>query len=117
MNIMKRLYLVAGLVAILAIAVSAVTLTSHLVSAQGGDGDDRPITGSALDKATAAALQHTVGGTVIETEIGDDGAAYGIEIRSADGSQVEVNLDENFNVIGLEADDDGPNDQDGSTDN
>ncbi len=35
MSIAKRLYLVAGLVAILAIAFSAVTLTSHLTSAQG----------------------------------------------------------------------------------
>lgn len=35
MSITKRLYLVAGLVAILAIAFSAVTLTSHLTSAQG----------------------------------------------------------------------------------
>jgi uncharacterized membrane protein YkoI len=35
MSISKRLYLVAGLVAILAIAFSAVTLTSRLTSAQG----------------------------------------------------------------------------------
>jgi len=36
MTITKRLYLVAGLVAILVIAFSAVTLTSRLTSAQGG---------------------------------------------------------------------------------
>ena len=30
------------------------------------------------------------------------------ERRSTAGDQVEVNLDENFNVIGQEADDDGP---------
>lgn len=35
MSITKRLYLVAGLVAILAIAFSGATLTSHLTSAQG----------------------------------------------------------------------------------
>lgn len=44
-------------------------------------GDDQPLTGSALEKATAAALQHTGGGTVIESEVGDDGDAYGVEIR------------------------------------
>lgn len=37
MGLTKRLYLVAGLVAILAIAFSAVTLTSRLTSAQGPD--------------------------------------------------------------------------------
>ena len=83
----------------------------------GGSGDDdRPLTGSNLDKATAAALEQTGGGTVIETEVGDDGAAYGVEIRLGDGRVVEVNLDESFNVIGDEADDDGPNDQDGGAD-
>ena len=67
---------------------------------------DTPLTGSDLDRAVAAALDHTGGGEVTETEIGDDGAAYGVEIRLQDGSQVEVNLDADFNVIGSEADDD-----------
>ena len=35
-----------------------------------------------------------------------DGAAYGVEIRRPDGSQVEVNLDENVAVIGQGADED-----------
>ena len=73
-------------------------------------GDDQPLTGSALEKATAAALQHTGGGTVIESEVGDDGAAYGVEIRLDDGRVVEVGLDANFGVIGQESDDDGPGD-------
>jgi hypothetical protein len=69
--------------------------------------DDQPLGGSALDKAAAAALEHTGGGTVIETEIGDGGAAYGVEIRLDDGSVVEVHLDTAFKVIGQEVDDDG----------
>ena len=112
MSIAKRLYMGAGLVAILAIAFGAINLTSHVTSAQGGngDGDDQPITGSALDACTTAALEHTGEGAVTETEVGDDGAAYGVEIRLGDGSQVEVSLDKNCVVIGQEADDDGPND-------
>jgi uncharacterized membrane protein YkoI len=82
----------------------------------GGGDNDKPLVGSALDKATAAALAQVGGGTVTETEVGDDGAAYGVEVRLDDGSQVEVNLDANFNVIGQAADDDGPNDQDGAND-
>jgi hypothetical protein len=85
------------------------------LAASGGD-DDKPLTGSTLDDAVAAALDETGGGTVTETEVGDDGAAYSVEVRLDDGRQVEVNLDENFNVIGQEADDDGANDQDGPND-
>jgi len=80
------------------------------------DGGEQPLAGSTLEQATAAALQHTGGGTVTETETGDGGAAYGVEVRLADGSQVEVELDEGFNVIGQEADDDGPNESDGPND-
>jgi hypothetical protein len=79
-------------------------------------GDDQPLTGSDLERASAAALAHTGGGTVIETEVGDDGAAYGVEIRLDDGRVVEVSLDEDFRVVGDESDDDGPGDQDGQGD-
>jgi hypothetical protein len=72
--------------------------------------DDRPLTGSDLERATAVALEHTGGGTVTESEIGDDGAAYSVEVRLADGRQVEVNLNANFEVIGSSADDDGAGD-------
>ena len=71
-----------------------------------GGGDEQPLTGPDLEQANAAALQHTAGGTVIETEAGDGGAAYGVEIRLEDGSVVEVALDERFHVIGEEPDDD-----------
>ncbi len=67
---------------------------------------DQPLTGTDRERAEAAALEAVGGGTVIETEVGDDGAAYGVEIRRDDGSEVEVNLDESFTVIGTEADDD-----------
>ena len=77
-----------------------------------------PITGSALAKCTAAALAgQPEGSTVTETEVGDDGAAYGVEIRRADGSEIEVNLDAGCIVIGQEAEDDGPNGEDGPDDN
>jgi hypothetical protein len=68
-----------------------------LAIASGGD-DEHQLTGSALDQASPAALEHTGGGTVIEAEAGDDGAAYGVEIR-LDGSVVDVALDANFRVV------------------
>jgi uncharacterized membrane protein YkoI len=82
----------------------------------GGSDTDTPLTGSNLDRASAAALAHTGGGTVLETEIGDDGAAYGVEIRLDDGSVVEVSLDASFAVIDSTVDDDGPGGDAGSDD-
>jgi uncharacterized membrane protein YkoI len=104
------------IVLIVALVLALGALSAGIAIAAGVGDDDKPLTGSALDKASAAALKHTGGGRVVETEIGDDGAAYGVEIRRADGSQVEVSLDANFNVIGGEADDDGANEQDGQDD-
>jgi uncharacterized membrane protein YkoI len=79
------------------------------IAAAGADGDsDQELTGSTRDQAVAAALAATGGGTVLETEAGDDGAAYGVEVRLPDGRQVEVNLDESFKVVGQEADEDKP---------
>lgn len=83
----------------------AETNTEAGDEAEGTD-SDQPLTGTDRERAEAAALDSVGGGTVIETEIGDDGAAYGVEIRRDDGSQVEVNLDESFTVIGTETDDD-----------
>ena len=103
----KRFFLVLGLVVILAVAGGVA------MAAGGFGGDDQPITGSALEKCTAAALAAHPGGTVTETEVGDGGAAYGVEVRLGDGSQIEVHLNEDCQVIGQEADDD---DSDGSND-
>ena len=116
----KKLGIIAGVALVLFVVGGgvgfAVATGSGGVTALGGDGDDQPITGSALEDCTAAALAENPGGTVTETEVGDDGAAYGVEVQRPDGSQVEVNLDGNCEVIGQEADDDGPNDQDGPND-
>jgi uncharacterized membrane protein YkoI len=101
---MNRISRKVSLIAVLVVVAGAVS-AGFAIAAASGD-DDKPLTGATLDRATAAALKHTGGGTVTETEIGDDGAAYSVEVRRKDGSQVEVNLNESFRVIGEEADED-----------
>jgi len=101
----RRNRTIAILVALVAIGTGAGIVVAN-GSAEDSD-TDAPLVGTDLDRATEAALAHTGGGTVIESEVGDDGAAYGIEIRLDDGSVVEVNLDSSFSVIGSEADEDG----------
>ena len=103
-----------AIVAVVAV-IAAIGITTGAVLAASGD-DDRSLQGVDREKASQAALDHVGGGTVIETEVGDDGAAYGVEIRRDDGGVVEVNLDANFDVIATEADDDVPGEDDAPTD-
>ena len=85
------------------------------IAAANADGDtDQELTGTTRDRAEASALAATGGGTVLETEIDDGNAAYGVEIRLRDGRQIEVTLDKTFNVVGQEPDEDHPGeDKDG----
>lgn len=106
----RRMTLIAAGVLGLAVAAGGLGLTL----ANGTD--DTPLTGTDLDRATQAALEHTGGGTVVESEANDGDAAYSVEVRRDDGSVVEVRLDENFNVMGDEVDDDGSAGDDGATD-
>jgi hypothetical protein len=89
---------------LIAAAGLAVAVAGGIAAAAGDN--DQELTGATRDRAVQAALAATGGGTVLETEAGDDGAAYGVELRLADGRQVEVNLDSSFKVIGQEADED-----------
>ncbi len=59
-----------------------------------------PITGTELSNASTAALQHTGGGRVTETEVGDEESYYEVEVTMDDGTQFDVQLDRQFNVVG-----------------
>jgi uncharacterized membrane protein YkoI len=98
----------------IAAAGLAVAVVGGGVAAAAGGGDsDQELTGTTRDRAVQAALAATGGGTVTETEAGDDGAAYGVEVRRPDGRQVEVTLDQSFKVLGQEPDEDRPGETDG----
>ena len=73
-------------------------------SQEANEGPDQPIGGSVLDQASAAALQHTGGGQVTDTEVGDEESYYEVEVSRDDGTQVDVQLDRSFNVVGGEID-------------
>jgi uncharacterized membrane protein YkoI len=104
----RRKFVLAGA----AVAVALGTGTGIAIAGGGGDDDEAPITGSALDRAKAAALEETGGGTVTETEVGDEESYYEVEVTLEDGSQVDVQLDEHFKVVGSDADrEDGRDDE------
>ena len=62
------------------------------------------ITGTALEKASAAALAHIGEGRVTDTEMDDEEGYYEIEITLPNGREVDVHLDEQFNVLSTEYD-------------
>jgi uncharacterized membrane protein YkoI len=100
-----------------AVAVLAAGAGTGIAVASGGgddDGTEVPITGSALERASAAALEETGDGRVTETEAGDEEGAYEVEVTLDDGRQVDVHLDEQFRVLSSEGDseDDGAGDDD-----
>lgn len=76
------------------------------------EGPDVAITGPALEQASKAALDHLGEGRVTDTEVGDEEGAYEVEVTLDNGNEVDVHLDENFNVLSDEGDGDEPNDQD-----
>jgi uncharacterized membrane protein YkoI len=83
-------------------AATAVVVAGAGAALAGSDDDatDRPIEGPALQKAQDAALAETGGGTVTETEQGDEESLYEVEITLDNGDQVDVQLDEDFQVVG-----------------
>jgi uncharacterized membrane protein YkoI len=64
-------------------------------AAEGGGGDavETPLTGEAKQKAEAAALAAYPGTVVKSEEDAENPGMYAVEIRKADGSEVEVYLD------------------------
>jgi uncharacterized membrane protein YkoI len=74
----------------------------------GGDGEgEERVTGTDAAEAEAAALDAVGGGTVLESEYQESGGegAYEVEVQRPDGTQVEVYVDANFDVVGQAEDD------------
>ena len=87
-----------------ALATGIVLTGSGLALASSDNGADPneseiPISGPSLDKASAAALDHTGEGTVTGTEINDEESYYEVEVTLDNGSQVDVQLDEQFQLV------------------
>jgi hypothetical protein len=110
---------VRTLVIAVAVAMLVVLGGAGIAYANGGDSEEQ-LTGPDAQKAESAAIAAVGGGTVTEVERDDgDGTAAGgfeVEVKREDGTQVEVHLDGDLNVVGQQADEDGRDDQDGPND-
>ena len=86
--------------AIAAIAVLAVGGTIWSASA------DNDVKGDERNRVATAATGAVGGGEAVDVETSDDlGEAYEVEVRRADGSEIDVTLDENLKVVGKDVDD------------
>ncbi len=102
---------------LIAAAVALLLLAGAGVAYATGSEDGSPGQGGAkdLEKAKSVALGHT-NGRVTETEVGDEEGYYEVEVTRDDGSQVDVHLDKNFDVLGTSADNESPDDKDDGED-
>ena len=108
---------VRTLVIAAAVAMLVALGGAGIAYANGTDSEEQ-LTGPEADKAKSAAIAAVGGGTLTEVERddGDGTGVYEVEVKRDDGSQLEVHLDGDYNVVGQEADEDGPNDKDGPND-
>jgi uncharacterized membrane protein YkoI len=109
---MKRRHVV---IASLAVVIAAATAGIGLAGRAAIDDAEQPISGTALEQASAAALASIGGGRVTDTEVGDEDAYYEVEV-TLDGREIDVHLDRAFNVVSTDADADAPGDRDEASD-
>lgn len=107
---MQRKLKIAAVAGAVALGVGAVGAGIAVAGGDDDDGTETPIEGADLDRASRAALDHTGEGSVTETETGDEESYYEVEVTLDDGSQVDVQLDEEFQVVGSESDGSGEDD-------
>ncbi len=87
-----------GITAAIGIAAT-IGITAAAAASTKGDDTELPITGTALARAGEAALAHTGQGRVTDTEVGDEDSYYEVEVTLDNGREVDVQLDEAFQVV------------------
>lgn len=86
--------------------IAAVALVGAGATVWTATADDH-VGGSERDRVAAAAVEAVGEGAAGEVETSDDaGEAYEVEVRKDDGTEVDVALDEDLEVVGQESDDD-----------
>jgi hypothetical protein len=86
----------AAVVGVAAVGTGAAVARSTVIQ---GDESSSAIAEPDLSRASAAALSFTAQGRVTGTEVGDEESLYEVEVTLEDGSQVDVQLDETFDVV------------------
>ncbi|UMG94412.1 PepSY domain-containing protein [Nocardioides sp. TF02-7] len=106
----RKRVIIPAVATVAVLAVGGTVWTS--TAADDVDGEER-------DRVAAAATEAAGGGTAVDVETSDDqGEAYEVEVRLEDGSEVDVTLDDDLQVVTRETEDvdDTDDDEDGDRD-
>lgn len=68
------------------------------------EGSDKPVTGEAATRAKAAAAAETGGKPGNVERDSEKGATYEVEVTRPDGKQADVRLDDKYNVVAVDED-------------
>ena len=94
------------------VGVATVGAVGGAFAVASGDDDGENVTGPKADQAISAALEETGGGTANSVELDDEnGATWEVEVTKPDGATVDVRLDEAYQVVVVEGDDESEGDE------
>jgi uncharacterized membrane protein YkoI len=92
----KTTWIIAGAAAIVVLGGAGIAVAAT----DPFDQDNDALTGTSLERASDAAIAEVGEGTVTEAERSDDpDHAYTVEVRREDGSDVDVELDDDYEVV------------------
>jgi hypothetical protein len=93
------------IVALGAAAVVALGAGGAAIAQSGGEEAEKSATGPQAERAKAAALKITHGGTANAVERdSENGATWEVEVTKPDGKTVDVRLDQQYDLVVVEGD-------------
>ncbi len=105
-----RRWVIAGIGSIVITAIGGVIASANS-DAEGG------VTGRQAERAIHAALEATGGGTANAVELdSENGAYWEVEVSTLDGRLVDVRLNRDYSVVGIEGDSEAADTGDGDSD-
>ncbi len=107
----RTLTICAGAVVLVALGLGGAAIAG---AAGAFDDEAGSIGGAQADRAGAAALAITRGGTVNAVELeSENGATYEVEVTRKDGTTVDVLLDKSFGLVAVDGDSETNDSNDG----
>jgi hypothetical protein len=105
---MRKILAVMTALALLALGAGTIARATGAFD----DGESQ-LKGRSAERARAAALRITGGGTANAVERdSENGATYEVEVTRRDGSTVDVRLDESFKLVVIDGDSEGADSND-----
>ena len=107
----RTLTICAGAAVLVALGLGGAAIAG---AAGAFDDETGSIAGAQADRARAAALGITRGGTVNAVELeAENGATYEVEVTRKDGTTVDVLLDKSFGLVAVDGDSETNDSNDG----